>query len=514
MNDFTQGNIAKQIILFSVPMLIGSLFQQMYGMVDAVVVGRFLGSGALAAVGVSMSAFQFFIAALFGLTTGASVVISQFFGAKAHGKLRVVMSTSVIFLTALSLVMTVLGTIFTPTLLRFLNAHAAVFDYAVTYMRVQMSGLVFVIFFNMYTAYLRAMGNSRTPLYILIFSTTFNGLLNILLVVVLGLGVGAVSAGTVVSQGLAALICYIYTRRNVPLLRVIRHVPEAQVQAEATHSAEARVQVKIPADAKAQVQKMGTISAQQASSAANSKSAAANNTEKPALTFNIFGIIFDWNLFTLILKYGLPAALQLSIVTFAHLTITRLINDFGTAAMAGITSASRIDQMVMMPVSTLSLALATFVGQNMGANMEERAKQGFRTTLMYMVGLAVAISAILFIASPWLVSVFVDASDIYASEILHTGQSYLRILSAFYFLFAFLFGFNGFYRGAGDAVIAMIFPISSLTIRTLSAYGLVHLAGMGPEALAWSVAIGWGITSSVSFIYYKKRLWAGKVAVK
>ena len=444
MNDFTTGNIAKQIVLFSIPMLIGNLFQQMYSIVDAMVVGRFLGGGALAAVGVSMTAFHFFIAALFGLTTGASVIISQFFGAKQYDKLGTALSTSVLFLAAFSVIMTALGIIFTPALLRLLNAPADVFDYAVVYMRIQMGGLVFVIFFNMYTAYLRAMGNSRTPLYILIFATTFNGLLNILLVVVLGLGIGAVSAGTVVSQALAAVACYVYTRRRVPLLRVNKYS-------------------------------------------------------------------FDKKLFATILKYGLPAALQLSFVNLAALTIARLINSFGTAAIAGITAASRIDQMAILPISTLSLALSTFVAQNMGANLEERARQGFRTMLLYMVLLAVGISAVLVVTSPWLVSLFIDSTDMYAPEMLRTGQEYLRIMVIFYFLFAFLFGFNGFYRGAGDAVIAMVFPICSLSIRTISAYALVHLAGMGPEALAWSIPIGWGVTSAVSCIYYRKRLWAGKI---
>ena len=443
MNDFTKGNIAKQIILFSIPMLIGSLFQQLYGIVDAIVVGRFLGGGALAAVGISMSAFHFFIAALFGLTTGSSVIISQFFGAKQHDNLEKAVSTSIIFLAGLSVLMAVLGVLFTPTILHILNAPPEIFADAALYMRIQMGGLVFPIFYNMYTAYLRAIGNSRTPLYILIFTTSFNAILNIILVPVLGMGIGAVSVGTVVSQALAAVLCYLYTRRFVPLLRIKQ-------------------------------------------------------------------LIFDNKLFASILKYGLPAALQLSFVTLAGLTITRLITSFGTAAMAGITAANRIDQMAILPIGTLSLALSTFVGQNMGADLEERAKQGFRTTLKYMVLLAAGISAVLVVTSPWLISIFVYAYDPNAAEVLRTGQDYLQIMVIFYFLFAFLFGFNGFYRGVGDAVIAMVFPVMSLSIRTLSAYGLVHIGGMGPEALAWSIPIGWGITSAASFVYYKKRLWAGK----
>jgi len=447
MENFTKGNIAKQMVVFALPMLIGSLFQQLYGIVDAVVVGRFLGGNALAAVGVSVAAFGFLTAILIGLTTGASVVISQFYGAKQHENLELAVSTSILFLAAFSLIITALGVIFTPALLRMLNTPDDIFREAQIYMRIQMGGLVFPIFFNMYTAYLRALGNSRSPLYILIFSITLNGVLNILFVVVLGLGIGAVAIGTVISQATAALLCYGYTRRKVLLLQVKK-------------------------------------------------------------------LVFDKKLFGSILKYGAPAALQLSMVSLASLIITRLINSFGAAAIAGITAAARIDQMAILPISTLSLALSTFVAQNMGAGFEDRAKKGLQTAMIFMVLISAAISAILVFAGPWTIYMFIDHGDPNMTEILRTGQDYLRIIVLFYFLFAFLFGFNGFFRGAGDAVIAMVFPVASLTIRTVSAYALVYLAGMGPEALAWSIPIGWGLTGGASWIYYRKGLWAGKIIIK
>ena len=446
MNDFTSGGISKQIIVFAVPMLIGSLFQQLYNIVDAVVVGRFLGGGALAAVGISMNAFGFLTAVLIGLTTGASVIISQFFGAKQYDNLERAVSTSILFLIGFSIIITALGIIFTPALLHLLDTPADIFADAQTYMRIQMAGLTFPIFFNMYTAYLRAIGNSRSPLYILIFSTTLNAVLNLFVVVVLGFGIAAVSVTTVISQAAAATLCFLYTRKKVPLLQVNKFT-------------------------------------------------------------------FDNKLVVAILKYGTPAALQLSFVSLASLVITRLINSFGTAAIASIIAAGRIDQMAILPVTTLSLALATFVAQNMGAGLEERARKGLKIVMLYMVLLAVCISVIIIIFGPWLISAFIDPSDVNINEIFETETNYLSIMSTFYFLFSFLFAFNGFFRGAGDAVIAMIFPVCSLTIRTVSAYLLVYLAGMGPEALAWSIPIGWGATSIASFVYYKKRLWHGKIVV-
>ena len=447
MQDFTTGSILRKLLIFSIPMIIGALFQQLYGIVDAVVVGRFLGGGALAAVGISMSTFFFITSVLFGFTTGASVIISQFFGAKSHDDLKNAVSTSIVFLTILAVVITVLGVAFAPFILRLLGSPTDIFDVALVYMRVQMAGLVFPVFFNMYTAYLRAVGNSRTPLYFLIFSTTFNGVLNIVLVLLLGLGLGAVAAGTVVAQAIATMLCFFYTRKHARLLHVSR-------------------------------------------------------------------LSFHFSHFTKIIKYGMPAAIQLAFVSLAMLTITRLINSFGYEAMAGITAAGRIDQMAILPVITLSLALSTFVAQNMGAGLEERAVKGLWSILLCMVLMAAFISAIIIAVGPWLMAMFIDANEPGADLIMQTGLNYLNILVLFYFLFAILFGFNGFFRGVGDAVIAMVFPVVSLTLRTLSAYGLVHFAGMGPEALGWSIPIGWSVTSLLSFAYFKKRLWVGKTVIE
>ncbi len=445
MRDFTTGNITKQILIFSIPMLIGNLFQQLYSMVDAMVVGQFVGGNALAAVGVSMNVLQFLTSVLIGLTTGASVLISQFYGAKQHDKLERTVSTSIIFLGVLSLLLAVLGFFFSPALLHLLDADPVIMDDATLYMRVLLLGMVFPIFYNMYTAYLRALGDSRSPLIILICCTVLNTGLDLLFVVVFHWDVIGVAVATVISQFVSAVLCYIYTYKKVPLLKVKK-------------------------------------------------------------------LVFDSSLFGAILKYGTPAAIQLALVSLASLTITRLINSFGAATMAGITAATKIDQFATMPVSNISMALSTFAAQNMGAGKEERARKGLRSSLLMMVGLAILISGVVMLLGASLISMFVSPNDANVGTILDAGNNYLSIMMMFYFVFAFLFAFNGFFRGVGDAVIAMVFPVASLTIRTVAAYMLVYFAGMGSEALAWSIPIGWAITSFASFIYYKKRLWVGKLA--
>jgi len=447
MQNFTEGNISKQIIAFSVPMLIGSLFQQMYSLVDAVVVGRFVGGSALAAVGVSMNAVFFLTAVIIGLTTGASVVISQLYGAKQIDKLERAVSTSILFLGALSLLITVLGVLLTPWLLRVLNAPYEVFEDARIYLQIMIGGAIFPTFYNMYTAYLRALGDSRSPLYILIFANVLSIILSLLFVITFGWGVAGAAIATVIAQAVSAVLCCLYTRRYVRMLWVKK-------------------------------------------------------------------FSFDYELFCSILKYGAPAAVQLSLVMLAHLTIMRLINSFGTVAAAGIAAANKIDHLAMVPITTLSMALSTFVAQNMGANLESRAIQGFYVAMRYTLLLTVVITAVLILSASWLISLFLDPNYADTAEILLVGRNYLSILVFFYFLLAILFCFNGFFRGAGDAMIAMVFPVVSLTIRAISAYALVDLGGMGTEALAWSIPIGWGTMSIASWIYFKKRLWVGKSIIK
>jgi len=447
LQDFTEGKISKQILMFSLPMLIGNVFQQLYSLVDAMVVGNFVSGDALAAVGVSMSILMFVISALIGLTSGSAVLISQFFGAKQFERLKRTVSVSIIFLTGLAVVVPIISIAAAPALLRLLKAGDEIFDDAVVYMRLLMGGMIFPVFYNMYTAYLRALGNSRTPLYFLIFSTILNTGLDVLFVAVFDMGVKGAAIATILSQMAAALLCVLYVYRKVPVLQVRK-------------------------------------------------------------------LQYDKGLLKAIIKYGAPAAFQQSIVSIANMTITRLINSFGPIAMAGITAATRIDQLAIMPVGNLAMALSTFVGQNMGAGLEERAKKGFRTTLLFMLVISVFMSALMMAFSRGLISLFLNSGDASTPEILQIGGSYLSIMVIFYFLFAFLFSFNGFFRGAGDAVIAMVFPIISLGVRALAAHALVNFAGMGPEALAWSIPMGWGLSSLGSWVYYKKRLWAGKVAAK
>ena len=446
MNDFTKGNPTKQILLFSLPMLIGSVFQQFYNMADAVVVGRYVGSNALAAVGTAGTILNFMLAIMGGLATGASVLISQFYGAGEYEKLKRTVSTSVVALSVLTVVISVGGVLIMPAFLRMLNVPPEIFDDALIYLRILIGGIVFMMIYNLFTAYLRALGDTKRPLYILIISTILNIFLDLLFVLKFGLDVMGVALATLIAQAIAGVVCYTYVVKRVPLLK-------------------------------------------------------------------IENFAFDSTLFRSLLRYSLPAAIQLSITSFAALTIVRLVNSFGAVDIAGYTAAVKLDQLALMPLMNLSMAISTFVAQNMGANLEERARKGLRSGALIMAVTAITVSGFIMIFGKQLISFFVDESAANTPQIIQSGTSYLVVIAFFYILHAMFFAYNGFFRGVGDAVIVMVLTITSLTIRSVSAHLLVHFAGFGIEAVAWSIPIGWGLCTLFCAWYYKKRLWCGKTAL-
>jgi putative MATE family efflux protein len=215
----TEGSPAKLILAFSVPMFIGSVFQQIYNMADSAIVGRFVGPNALAAVGTSFPVIFLLASMLMGLTMGAGVIISQFFGAKQMDKVRRAISTALIFQMASGVVLSILGLLFSRPLLVLLQTPAEIINDSATYMRIFFGGLIFMFGYYAFAAILRSLGDSKTPLYFMIFSNVVNIALDIYFVASLGWGVAGVAWATLIAQALAAFSCGIYVYRKVPLFK-------------------------------------------------------------------------------------------------------------------------------------------------------------------------------------------------------------------------------------------------------------------------------------------------------
>ncbi|MBN2727992.1 MAG: MATE family efflux transporter [Bacteroidales bacterium] len=218
--DLTVGKERKLILQFAVPMLIGSLFQQLYNVVDSLIVGNFLGKEALAAVGISFPVIFMLVSLLIGITIGLSVVVSQYFGAKDYDKVREAVDTIYISLFFASIVLTALGLFFSRDIMELLKVPPDVMEGSIAYFNIFVAGFVFLFGFNATNAILRGMGDTKTPLVFLIISTVLNLSLDIIFITVMHWGIEAVAYATVISQFVAFILAAIYLNKKHPIIRI------------------------------------------------------------------------------------------------------------------------------------------------------------------------------------------------------------------------------------------------------------------------------------------------------
>ncbi len=442
MKDLTIGKEGRLIFNFAVPMLIGNVFQQLYNIVDAAIVGNFLGKEALAAVGASFPIIFTLISLIIGIASGAMVVISQYFGAKDMEKVKRTIDTFYIFMFIAALIITAAGIYFSEDILRLMQLPEEILPQATTYLSIYLIGIVSFFGFNGTSAILRGLGDSKTPLYFIIIATFSNIALDILFVVVFKWGISGVAFATVISQTGAFITTIIYLNRYHEVIK---------------------------------------------------------------LKFR--KLIFDWELFYKSLKIGLPAGLQHTIVALGMMALMGIVNTFGTNVIAGYSVAIRLDSLAIMPAMNFSAALATFVGQNLGANKQQRVKKGMLFTLLMSSAFSITIMAILLIWGKNLMNLF--TSD---TEVVRIGYEYLSIVSLFYIVFSIMFTLNGVLRGAGDTLIPMFITLLALWgVRIPAAYLLSRK--FGEIGIWWAVPMGMVVGVVLTFIYYKTGRYKKKVVV-
>lgn len=218
--DMTQGAITRQLISYSVPLILGNLFQLTYNAVDSMIAGRFIGKEALAAEGMASPVMNLVILGISGICMGAGVLMSEFFGAKQLEKLKREMSTAVLFGLYFSLAVTGLGMVFTPALLRLLHVPEELMEMTAVYLRIIFIGAPFTYFYNALSSALKSVGDSKTPLKFLMFSSVLNGVLDLIFIGGLGFGIVCSAVTTVVAEAVSAGLSVWYVYQKIPLLRL------------------------------------------------------------------------------------------------------------------------------------------------------------------------------------------------------------------------------------------------------------------------------------------------------
>jgi putative MATE family efflux protein len=220
MKDLTNGNVSKLLLQFVWPMLIGNVFQQMYNIVDSIIVGNYIGKEALAAVGASHPVIFGLVGLIIGITTGLSIVISQYYGAKDYEKVKLASDTTYIFITITALILTAVGIFFAEPVIGILKLPEEILADTIAYYKIYLTGLVFMFGLNSSHAILRGLGDSKTPLYFLLFSTVLNIGLDLLFVVGFGWGIESVAWATVLSQCIPFIAIALYVNAKHPLIRI------------------------------------------------------------------------------------------------------------------------------------------------------------------------------------------------------------------------------------------------------------------------------------------------------
>ena len=358
----------KALFFFAVPLILGNLFQQFYTTVDSVIVGQFVGEDALAAVGASYSLTSVFIMIAIGGGIGAGVITSQYLGAGNYGKMKTSVFTALNSFLGLSIVLGIIGFMANEQILRALNTPENIMADAVLYLKIYFVGLPFLFMYNILSSVFNALGNSKTPLYLLIFSSLLNIVLDLVMVKVFGLGVAGVAVATLFAQGLSAVISF---------RLLMRQLKSYQTKEERYRLFD------------------------------------------PAMLGNMF-------------KVALPSMLQQSIVSIGMLLVQSVVNGFGSSVLAGYTAGMRIESICIVPMIALGNAVSTFTAQNLGAGKPERVKKGYVAGMKIVAAFAVLICLFLTLLHDPIINAFLEeGSDITAYETGTSYLSFIAFFFVF-----------------------------------------------------------------------------------
>ena len=390
----TQGNIWKLLITFSIPLIIGNLLQQMYNTADSIIVGNFVGSNGLAAVGSGTALINLIIAFAQVAAVGAGVVVSQYIGADKKDKIKISVHTSICISIILGLILSLLGIFASPSLLIMMKTPKVVLKSSILYLQIYCGGLIFNVIYNMATGILNAAGNSKKPLVYLAIASFTNIILDLLFIKIFKLGVMGAAIATDISQAISCILAVGYL-------------------------------LKVKSDYKLYIKDLKI----------NKETAVK------------------------IIKIGLPTAIQNMVISFSNVLVQSSVNAYGATAMAGYAAYLKIDGFNILPVLSISMAVTTFTGQNVGANRLDRVKKGMYSSLIMVLVYTVFIGAVLLIFSHQVLGLFT-----HSAQVIMYGQLAMKYFCPYYFLLGILNVLAGTVRGAGKGIPPMIILLFSMCI--------------------------------------------------
>lgn len=452
VRDLTSGSPMRLILGFMLPLLFGMLLQQLYNMVDTMIVGRYLGLEALAGVGSTGSLNFLVIGFVQGLCTGFAIPVAQEFGAKDIEALKKFIGNTVWTAAFFAVLLTAATCLMCTNILTWMKTPEDVFDKAHDYIFVIFLGIPATFLYNILSGFIRSVGDSKTPVIFLVISSLLNIALDIFMIVVLGMGVAGAAWATVISQLVSGVLCLIYIVKRIEILHI----------------------------------KRGDLK-------------------------------LDFYFVKRLCAVGIPMGLQYSITAIGIILIQTAVNSLGKPSMAATTAGTRVNMLLACPFDAMGGTMATWGGQNIGANKVGRIKSGLFSCSLLGIGWAAVALGITLLFGRGLIMLFIDKNNAPApeqmDEVIELGRQFLIINSSFYVTLAFVNIVRFLIQGMGFSQIALFAGVFEMVARGF--FGLYTVPKIGFTGVCFASPAAWVLADLflipaffACYLHVKKKLEA------
>lgn len=433
-HDFTEGNIFKQLLVFSAPIILTNLLQISYQFIDSLWIGNLIGAEALGAVAISGTIIFTVLSFIIGLNNAALTLLSQQIGKGSDEGVRRYLNAFVVIMTGMSAVLGIVGYFSAEFIVRLISTPEEMIPMATAYLKINFIGMLFLFGYNFIGTIYRSIGDSKTPLYFVLAAVILNTILDPIFIYTFGWGVEGAAYATILSQGVAfgIGIYFSLTKKLVPFTKPT-----------------------LP-------------------------------TRQEVLT---------------ILKLGIPAGLQMSVISAGVMAIMSVVASFGSPVVAGYGASQRLDSLIMLPAQALSVAVNSMAGQNIGANKWERVRKITLYGFIYNFIIMSVLALVMFLFAGYGIRLFIQEP-----AAVEFGTMYLKAVAFFYPFLGINFILNGTVRAAGAMFQVLVLNIISFWILR---YPLTYIFAQiyGEKGIALGIGMSFVISSLLAYLYYRFGKW-------
>lgn len=430
MKDLTKGRPSILILGFALPIFLANLLQLTYSIVDTRIVGSYLGESTLAAVGATTTLSNLMIQFLMGVSNGFAIITAQKFGAKDYDGVRKSFAMSLKLGCTIALAITIVCLVFLRQILVFLNVSDTLMETAMSYIFVIIAGLLATFLYDACAAALRALGDTLTPLIILLVSVCLNIVGDIFLVVVVKMGVRGAALATVLAQTIAFVICWIYMVKKYEVLRV------------------------------------------------KGEDFVGNKSDA------------DRQMLKNMLSAGMSMGFMSSLINIGSLTLQTAINKLGQDIIVAHTAARKISEIFMIMFTVFGQTMATYCGQNIGAGEVKRVKQGIKLAILYTCIWCTMVLIASYTIGPWLVYLVTGTHN---EVVITNATNYLKFDTIFYFVTAVICIVRNAMQGLGEQITPLVSSSLEMIGKIVIAFTLVPMLGytgvIVAEPIVWFIMV-------------------------